>query len=259
MKSYVMSFNRYVFLIVSLLLACIANSVWADNQTELFSEKLNRLQVLSKSDGLSFIYFGDVGCGYCRKYLKKMQPKLKAQYFSVDVELADRFTELEFSYLLGSFASSELATKHLICAEQFSNTSDDQVMKLGSLNSQLKEKIISVPEKEVLEKLPSFIKQLGIDKQAMQQCVESKETQLALQKGNDLGNRIGLQSIPQFFIGYQKDGQWLEVETLVGLQPYSVFEKKLERIKTFTQRYQSGSKKELAKDGSSHGFSQDSL
>lgn len=254
-----MSFKRYIFIIVSLLLTCIANSVWADNQSKLLSEKLKRLQVLPNNDGLSFIYFGDIGCGYCRKYLKKIQPKLKVQYLSVDVPLADRFTELEFSYLLGSFASSEIATKHLICVEQLSNTLDDHVMKTRSLNSQLKEKIISVPENEVLEKLPSFIKQLGIDKQAMQQCIESKETQLALQQGNDLGNRIGLQSIPQFFIGYQQDGQWLTVETLMGLQPYTVFEKKLERIKTFAQRYQSGSKKELAKDGSSHGFSQDSL
>lgn len=254
-----MSFKRYLFLIVSLLLVCITNSVWADNQSKLLSEKLNRLQVLSNNDGLSFIYFGDVGCGYCRKYLKKIRPKLKSQNISADLLLDDKFTELEFSYLLGSFASSEIATKHLICVEQFSNTSNDQVMKSSSLNSQLKEKIISVPENEVLNKLPSFIQQLGIDKQAMQQCVESKETQLALQQGNDLGNRIGLQGIPQFFIGYQQDGQWLAVETLVGLQPYTVFEKKLERIKTFAQRYQSGSKKEIAQDGSSHGASQDSL
>lgn len=242
------NFHSVFFIVLSLLFPNLSSSVLAHDASKQISLELEGIEDFSNDEGLSFIYFGDVGCGYCRKYLKHIQPILKAKYFSSETSSSDKFTELEFSYLLGSFESSELASKHLMCAETISQTLDASALSssdsnIKSLKEQLKEKIISVPENEVLKNLPSFVKQLGIDKKKMKQCVESKETQLALQQGNDLGNRIGLQGIPQFFIGYHKDGQWLAVETLVGLQPYSVFEKKLERIKTFTQRYQSGSKR----------------
>lgn len=243
---------------LSLLLGCMASAVFAEPESNSIQQRsiqkqLQNTKYFSNDDGLSFIYFGDVGCGYCRKYLKKIQPKLKAKYFSSETSSSDKFTELEFSYLLGSFESSELATKHLICAETLSQGLDASVLNSGSLSirnlkEQLREKVISVPENKVLESLPSFVKQLGLlgilDEQKMKQCVESKETQLALQKGNDLGNRIGLQGIPQFFIGYQKDGQWLAVETLIGFQPYKKFEQTLEKIKAFAQRSRLESEKE---------------
>jgi len=238
-------FYGVFFIVLSLLLPNLSSAVLAENSSERINIKLESIEDLSIDEGLSFIYFGDVGCGYCRKYLKDIQPKLKAQYFSSEASGSDKFTELEFSYLLGSFESSELATKHLMCAETISQTLDASASSssnsnIKSLKEQLREKIISVPENKVLESLPSFVKQLGLldimDEQKMKQCVESKETQMALQKGNDLGNRIGLQGIPQFFIGYQKDGQWLAVETLVGFQPYKKFEQTLEKIKAFAQR-----------------------
>lgn len=247
------NFKRCYFFIISLLFGCIASYVFAENERKLLGEKLQELNVFSKNEDLSFIYFGDVGCGYCRKYLKHIQPKLKTQYFSDEASSSDKFTELEVSYLLGSFESSELATKHLMCAETLSQTLGANALSsnnsnVKSLKEQLREKIISVPESKVLESLPGFVKQLGLldimDEQKMKQCVESKETQLALQKGNDLGNRIGLQGIPQFFIGYQKDGQWLAVETLVGFQPYKKFEQTLEKIKAFAQRSRLESEKE---------------
>lgn len=232
------------FVILSFWVGAISNTALAVNEDELIKQKLQGLDQLSKNDGLSFIYFGDVGCGYCRKYLKKVQPRLKKQYFSDDAASVDTFFEFNVSYLLGSFESSELVTKHLTCAENFPKILDSSSLRIRGLKEQLREKIISVPENKVLENLPSFVEQLGIDKQKMKQCVESKETQLALQKGNDLGNRIGLQGIPQFFIGYQKDGQWLAVETLVGFQPYKKFEQTLEKIKAFAQRTRLESEKE---------------
>ncbi|MDP2838293.1 MAG: thioredoxin domain-containing protein [Candidatus Moranbacteria bacterium] len=166
-----------------------------------------------KNAPLTLIEFSDYECPFCKKSFTNLLPDLKKHYIDTGkVKLVYRDFPLSFH------ANAEKEAEAAECAR--SQSSDAMYFKF---HDQIFTKTTAGGTGLALTELPVIAKNLGLNVNQFQQCLDSGRFKDEVAKDMADGSAAGVSGTPSWIIGdSSKDGQ-IEGQLIIGAQPFSVF------------------------------------
>jgi protein-disulfide isomerase len=166
-----------------------------------------------KNAPLTLIEFSDYECPFCKRAFTDVLPELKKAYIDTGkVKLVYRDFPLSFH------ANAEKEAEAAECARSQSNDAmyfkfHDQIFTQSTVGG----------TGLALTQLPVIAKNLGLNVNQFQQCLDSGKFKDEVAKDIADGSAAGVSGTPSWIIGTSsKDGQ-IEGQLIVGAQPFSAF------------------------------------
>jgi len=135
---------------------------------------------------LTLLIFTEYHCNYCKEFNSEHLIHLTSDFVnkgSLRVQLA--------SFPLQKYAQSENAAKAVICAAEQN--------KGLAMNNLLFASAYKDPGSAL-----NFAKELGINTEAFESCMESEETQATIARHREWARSLGVQYVPTFFLNGEK-------------------------------------------------------
>ncbi len=170
--------------------------------------------VLGDKDApITLIEFSDYECPFCKRSFTDVLPELKKTYIDTGkVKLVFRDFPLSFHANAGKEAEA---------AECARSLGDD--VTYYKFHDQIFTKTTSNGTGLALTELPAIAKNLGLNVNQFQQCLDSGKFKDEVAKDMADGEAAGISGTPSWIIGASsKDGQ-IEGQLVVGAQPFSAF------------------------------------
>lgn len=166
-----------------------------------------------KNAPLTLIEFSDYECPFCKRTFTDLLPELKKAYIDTGkVKLVYRDFPLSFH------ANAEKEAEAAECARSLGN--DATYYKF---HDQIFTQTTSNGTGLALTQLPVIAKNLGLNVNQFQQCLDSGKFKDEVAKDMADGTAAGVSGTPSWIIGTSsKDGQ-IEGQLIVGAQPFSSF------------------------------------
>jgi protein-disulfide isomerase len=203
--------NKWGVLLAAALAASVGNS-----QTGASEEAAQALAGLDlqhlptqgdPSAGIVMVEFADFQCPYCRSYAASTMEAIKDKYV--------RTGKVRYVFVNFPLAGHPQAPQLAIAAE-----CARQQGKFWDLHDALYLRL--KPDDRHL--LRHAAANLGLDSAAFERCLKDPAVRRDIQAGMQLGERLGVQGTPWFFIGRVESNRWSEVTHLFGARPIEEFE-----------------------------------
>lgn len=166
-----------------------------------------------KKAKVTLIEFSDYECPFCKKYFTDTYPQIKKDYIDTGkVKLV--FRDLPLSFHQNAPKEAEAAE----CARK--QGGDTTYFKY---HDQIFTKTTSNGTGLALDQLPVIAKELGLNVNKFQQCLDSGEFKSEVDKDFADAGAVGANGTPTFFIGKSTGNGEIDGIKVVGAQPYSAF------------------------------------
>lgn len=167
----------------------------------------------NKNAPVTLIEFSDYECPFCKKSFTDLLPELKKNYIDTGkVKLVYRDFPLSFH------ANAQKEAEAAECARSQSN--DATYFKF---HDQIFTQTTAGGTGLALTQLPVIAKNLGLNVDQFQQCLDSGKFKDEVTKDIADGSAVGVSGTPSWVVGASsKDGQ-IEGQLVVGAQPFSAF------------------------------------
>lgn len=167
----------------------------------------------NKNAQVTLIDFSDYECPFCKKYFTDTYPQLKKDYIDTG-KVKMIFRDLPLSFHQNAAKEAEAAE----CARKqggdavYYKYHDQIFMKTSSNGTGL-----------ALDQLPTIAKDLSLNVNQFQVCLDSGEFKAEVDKDLTDAAQVGATGTPTFFIGKSTGTGEIEGIKVVGAQPYSTF------------------------------------
>ena len=166
-----------------------------------------------KKAKVTLIEFSDYECPFCKKYFTETFPQIKKDYIDTG-KIKMVFRDLPLGFHQNAPKEAEAAE----CArKQGGNTA------YFKFHDQIFTKTTSNGTGLALDQLPIIAKELGLNVNKFQQCLDSDEFKGEVDKDLADAGKVGASGTPTFFIGKSTDNGEIDGIKIVGAQPYSAF------------------------------------
>ncbi|TXG76366.1 DsbA family protein [Candidatus Dojkabacteria bacterium] len=167
----------------------------------------------NKNAPVTLIEFSDYECPFCKKSFTDLLPELKKNYIDTGkVKLVYRDFPLSFH------ANAQKEAEAAECARSQSN--DATYFKF---HDQIFTQTTAGGTGLALTQLPVIAKNLGLNVNQFQQCLDSGKFKDEVAKDMADGSAVGVSGTPSWVVGTSsKDGK-IEGQLIVGAQPFSSF------------------------------------
>lgn len=166
-----------------------------------------------KNAKVTLIDFSDYECPFCKRHFTDTYPQLKKDYIDTGkVKMVFRDLPLSFH---------QNAPKEAEAAECARKQGGDSVYY--KYHDQIFTKTTSNGTGLALDQLPIIAKELGLNVNQFQSCLDSGEFKAEVDKDLADAGKVGASGTPTFFIGKSTSNGEIEGIKVVGAQPYSAF------------------------------------
>ena len=166
-----------------------------------------------KNAKVTLIDFSDYECPFCKRHFTDTYPQLKKDYIDTGkVKMVFRDLPLGFH---------QNAPKEAEAAECARKQGGDAVYY--KYHDQIFTKTTSGGTGLALDQLPVIAKELGLNINQFQTCLDSGEFKAEVDKDLADAGKAGASGTPTFFIGKSTKNGEIEAIKVVGAQPYSAF------------------------------------
>lgn len=166
-----------------------------------------------KKAKVTLIEFSDYECPFCKKYFTDTYPQIKKDYIDTGkVKMVFRDLPLGFH---------QNAPKQAEAAECARKQGGDSVY--FKYHDQIFTKTTSGGTGLALDQLPVMAKELGLNINKFQQCLDSGEFKSEVEKDLADAGKVGASGTPTFFIGESTNNGEIDGIKVVGAQPYIAF------------------------------------
>lgn len=167
----------------------------------------------NKNAKVTLIDFSDYECPFCKRYFTDTYPQLKKDYIDTG-KVKMVFRDLPLNFHQNAFKEAEAAE----CARK--QGGDSVYYKY---HDQIFTKTTSNGTGLALDQLPVIAKELGLNLNKFQACLDSGEFKAEVDKDLADAGKAGASGTPTFFIGKSTSSGEIEGVKIVGAQPYSAF------------------------------------
>jgi protein-disulfide isomerase len=161
---------------------------------------------------LTMVEFTDLQCPFCKRFRDTAFDRIKAEY--IDKGLL-RFVTRDFP--LDMHANAALAARASRCAGEQDHFWD------------LRETLLANSSKLTPEFIDATAASAKLDMQAFRTCLESTQTEEAVQRDLAAGRAAGVEGTPTFIVG-RTQAQGLDGVRLVGALPFENLDAKLKEL-----------------------------
>jgi protein-disulfide isomerase len=166
-----------------------------------------------KNAPLTLIEFSDYECPFCKKSFEQVLPELKKNYIDTGkVKFVYRDFPLSFH------ANAQKEAEAAECARAQSN--DTMYFKF---HDQIFTQTTAGGTGLALTELPVIAKNLGLNVNQFQQCLDSGKFKDEVAKDMADGTKAGVSGTPSWFIGTSTKDGMIDGTFIVGAQPFSAF------------------------------------
>ncbi len=167
----------------------------------------------NKNAPLTIIEFSDYECPFCKRSFSDVLPNLKKDYIDTGkVKLVYR------DFPLGFHQNAQKESEAAECAR-----SQGGDLVYYKYHDQIFTKTTSNGTGLALDQLPVIAKDLGLNVNQFQQCLDSGKYKNEVAKDIADGSAVGVSGTPTWFIGKSSSSGTIEGTTVVGAQPYAAF------------------------------------
>ena len=166
-----------------------------------------------KNAKVTLIDFSDYECPFCKRHFTDTYPQIKKDYIDTG-KIKMAFRDLPLSFHQNAFKEAEAAE----CARK--QGGDSVYFKY---HDQIFTKTTSNGTGLALDQLPVIAKELGLNVNQFQQCLDSGEFKSEVDKDLADAAKVGANGTPTFFIGKSTSNGEINGIKVVGAQPYSAF------------------------------------
>ena len=166
-----------------------------------------------KKAKVTLIEFSDYECPFCKKYFTDTFPQIKKDYIDTG-KVKMVFRDLPLGFHQNAPKEAEAAE----CARK--QGGDTAYFKY---HDQIFTKTTSNGTGLALDQLPIIAKELGLNVNKFQQCLDSGEFKSEVEKDLADAGKVGANGTPTFFIGKSTSNGEIDGIKVVGAQPYSAF------------------------------------
>ncbi len=166
-----------------------------------------------KNAKVTLIDFSDYECPFCKRHFTDTYPQLKKDYIDTG-KVKMVFRDLPLSFHQNAPKEAEAAE----CARK--QGGDSAYYKY---HDQIFTKTTSNGTGLALDQLPIIAKELGLNVNQFQSCLDSGEFKAEIDKDITDAGKVGASGTPTFFIGKSTSNGEIEGIKVVGAQPYSAF------------------------------------
>ncbi len=157
---------------------------------------------------VEIVEFADFQCFFCQKFFSEAYKEIKSKYIDTG-----KITLTFRHFPIPSHQNAQKAAEAAECAGKQG--------KFGAYHDVLFANGKPDGAGLAVSDLKKYAKNLGLDEGGFNKCLDNGETVALVQKDLTDGQKMGVSGTPTFFIGGEK---------IVGAQPFSVFEQKIENI-----------------------------
>lgn len=166
-----------------------------------------------KNAKVTLIDFSDYECPFCKRHFTDTYPQIKKDYIDTGkVKMVFRDLPLSFH---------QNAPKEAEAAECARKQGGDSVYY--KYHDQIFTKTTSGGTGLALDQLPLIAKELGLNVNQFQKCLDSGEFKSEVNKDLADAAKVGATGTPTFFIGKSTSNGEIDGIKAVGAQPYSAF------------------------------------
>jgi len=166
-----------------------------------------------KNAPLTLIEFSDYECPFCKRSFDQLLPELKANYINTGkLKLVYRDFPLQFH------ANAEKEAEAAECARV--QGGDEMYFKF---HDQIFTKTTANGTGLALTQLPLIAKNLALDVNEFQQCLDSGKFKNEIEKDIADGKAAGVSGTPTWFIGASTSDGNIDGTKILGAQPFSAF------------------------------------
>lgn len=166
-----------------------------------------------KNAKVTLIDFSDYECPFCKRYFTDTYPQLKKDYIDTG-KIKIVFRDLPLNFHANAAREAEAAE----CARK---QGGDTVY--FQYHDQIFTKTTSNGTGLALDQLPIIARDLKLNVNQFQQCLDSGEFKSEVEKDLADAAMVGATGTPTFFIGKSTTNGEIDAIKLVGAQPYSAF------------------------------------
>ena len=185
-------------------------------QAHFFEINIRGLPFMGSAEAkVTMIEFSDYQCFFCRRHDRQVAPRIVEEYVE-----SGQLKYVFADFPLASHAGASKAAQAAHCAGD-----QDKYWEMNDL-------LFRHPQSLTEGTLKAFGRSLGLDNQALLDCVESGKYAQKVRDGLSQGKRAGVRGTPSFFFGLtDKTQPTIRVRrTLTGAHPYPAFRKLIEEL-----------------------------
>jgi protein-disulfide isomerase len=155
--------------------------------------------------------FSDYQCPYCRKHATATLPRLRQDYVDTG-----KVRYLLRDFPLGFHGEARKAAIAARCAGEQG--------QYWPMHDRLFERQDHLSK----DTYAALAKELGLKPADFAACLDDPRQARAVDEDSALGERLGVQGTPAFFVGRVRNGQLTDLKKLAGTQPYEAFQRVIE-------------------------------
>ncbi len=168
---------------------------------------------------LTIVEFSDYECPFCKRSFTDVLPSLKSDYVNTGkVKLVYRNYPLPFHQNAHKEAQAALCAKDQGGDTAYFKFHDEIFTKTTSNGTGL-----------ALDQLPAIAKDVGLNVNQFQSCLDSGKYKDKVDKDIAYGSQVGVSGTPTWFIGKSNGNGEVDGAKIVGAQPYAVFKTAIDK------------------------------
>jgi protein-disulfide isomerase len=168
-----------------------------------------------KNAKLALIEFSDYQWPFCGRHVRETLPQIEKEYILTG-KVKYIFKDLPLESIHKS--AFKLAEAARCAGEQ-------------GKYWEMHDRLFADKKAAALEDLPLYARELGLDTEAFQQCLDSGKYAPEIRRNAGVAKEVGIRSTPTFLLGFtQPDGKVKAVKMILGAQPYAAFKSAIESL-----------------------------
>lgn len=169
-----------------------------------------------KNAPVTLIEFSDYECPFCKRHFTEVYPQIKKDYIDTGK------VKFVFRDFIAVTAHNPLATTEALAAQCVKELGGDNAY--FAFHDAVFTKTTSNGRGLAVSELPNIAKNIGVDVNKFQSCLDSKKWQSEINKDQADGTAAGVSGTPSFFVGKSTSSGTIDGTIIVGAQPYSAFQ-----------------------------------
>lgn len=168
-----------------------------------------------KNAPLTMIEFSDYECPFCKRHFDKVYSEIKKNYIDTGK------LKLVYRDFIAVSGHNPLATSEAMAAQCAKDQGGDTAY--FKYHDEIFKRTTSNGNGLAVSQLPAIAKELGLNVNTFQQCLDSNKYKAEVQKDIADASKAGVSGTPSFFIGKSSPDGLIEGTIIIGAQPYSAF------------------------------------
>lgn len=168
-----------------------------------------------KNAPLTMIEFSDYECPFCKRHFDQVYSEIKKNYIDTGK------LKLVYRDFVAVQGHNPLAASEAMAAECAKDQGGDTAY--FKYHDEIFKKTTSNGNGLALSQLPVIAKNVGLNVNTFQKCLDSNKFKDEFTKDNQDAQKAGVSGTPSFFIGKSSADGIIDGTIIVGAQPYSAF------------------------------------